>query len=190
VFLAPAMIFAAAAGAGAGGSVRLRRPVWLMALVLAVGVPLVVLVASRIGVFILPALGLLLIGLQVGRGAWTSRATVRSQLLGIGLAAAIVACGIGAGWALLATTETRCWEAEQTPQGVVYHIVPDPGEGPMPANPSALAGGCDSGVLTARGAVLAIGLGVAAVGLAALATTVGRKSPRAGFPREPPVSPA
>lgn len=63
VFLAPSLIFAAAAGAGAGMSVRPRRPVWLTALVLAVGVPLVVLAASRIGIFILPALLLLLIGL-------------------------------------------------------------------------------------------------------------------------------
>jgi hypothetical protein len=173
VFVAPALIFAAAAGAGAGRSVRPRRPIWLTALVLAVGVPLVVLAATRIGVFILPALGLLLIGLQVGRGAWASRATVRSHLVWIGLAAAIVSCGIGAGWALLSTTETRCWEAEQTRQGVVYRNVPDPGEGQMPAGPGAFAAGCDSGVLTARGAVLATLLGGASVGLAALAT-VGR----------------
>lgn len=168
VFLAPALIFAAAAGAAAGRSVRPRRPIWMTALVLAVGVPAMVLIASRIGVFILPALGLLLIGLQAGRGAWSSRLPARADLRGFALAAAIVSCGIGAGWALLATTETRCWEAERTPDGVVYRTVPDPGEVPMPTGPDAFASGCDSGVLTPRGAGLATFLVGASVGLAAV----------------------
>jgi hypothetical protein len=168
VFLAPALIFAAATGAGPGTSVRPRRPIWLTALVLVIGVPLVVLAASRIGIFIVPALVLLLIGLQVGRGTWTSRATARSQLIGIGLAAVIVVCGIGVGWALLATTETRCWEAEQTPDGIVYRSVPAASDGTVTVGPGVFAGGCDSGVLTARGALLAALLGGAGVGLAAL----------------------
>lgn len=169
VFLAPALIFAAAAGAATGRSARPRRPIWMTALVLAVGVPLVVLIASRIGVFILPALGLLLIGLQAGRGAWSSRLPARAHLPGLALAVAIVSCGIGAGWALLATTETRCWEAERTPNGIVYRILPDPGEGSMPTGPDAFAAGCDSGVLTPRGAALATLLGGASIALAAVA---------------------
>jgi hypothetical protein len=168
VFLAPALIFAAAAGAGPSTSIRPRRPIWLTALVLAVGVPTVVLIASRIGVFILPALLLMIIGLQIGRGAWSSQLPAGADLPGLALAAVIVSCGIGAGWALLATTETRCWEAERTPDGVVYRIVPDPGEGPMPTGPDAFAAGCDSGVLTPRGAALATFLAAASVGLAAI----------------------
>jgi hypothetical protein len=168
VFLAPALIFAAAAGAVAATNVRPRRPVWLTALVLGVGVPLVVLAATRIGIFILPALGLLLIGLEAGRGAWSSPATTSSQLLGVGLAAGIVVCGIGAGWVLLATTETRCWEAEQTPDGIVYRVVPDPGESQLPTTPNAFAAGCNSGVITPRGAILATVLGGASVVLAAI----------------------
>jgi hypothetical protein len=168
VFLAPALIFAAAAGAGAATPVRPRRPVWLTALVLGVGVPLVVLAATRIGIFILPALGLLLIGLQVWRGARSTPATIGSQLLGVGLAAGIVVCGIGAGWVLLATTETRCWEAEQTPDGIVYRVAQDPGEGQMPTTSNAFAAGCDSGALTPRGAILAAFLGGASVVMAAI----------------------
>lgn len=178
LFLAPALIFAAAAGARAGMSVRPRRPIWLTALVLAVGVPLVMLAATRIGVFILPALGLLLIGLQVGRGVSAGPAAARSHLLGFGLAAAIVVCGIGAGWALLATTETHCWEAEQTPDGIVYRSVPGARNGTVTVGPGVFAGGCDSGVLTARGAVLATLLGGAGIGLAALGTLGRIRQPR------------
>lgn len=168
VFLAPALILAAAAGAGAETPVRPRRPVWLTALVLGVGIPLVVVAATRIGIFILPALGLLLIGLQVWRGARSTPATIPAQLVGVGLAAGIVSSGIGAGWVLLATTETRCWQADQTPDGIVYRVVPDQGEGHMPTTSNAFAAGCDSGALTLRGSILAAVLGGTSVVLSAI----------------------
>jgi hypothetical protein len=77
---------------------------------------------------------------------------------------AIVLLVIGAGVALYSLTETRCWRAYQRPSGVVYEQVPETPEISLP--PTAIAGGCDTGELTTRGAAAAGTLDAAAIGLA------------------------
>jgi hypothetical protein len=81
------------------------------------------------------------------------------------VAVGIVALGIGAGWALLSVTETRCWNARETGTGIVYETATG---GFVLGTGGLVATGCDSGVLTATGAALAAALAVAAVGVAAL----------------------
>jgi hypothetical protein len=99
------------------------------------------------------------------------------------VATAIVALGIGSLVGLLATTETRCWLAYNTPNGVVTRDATERDvEGPLGGPGGPFAGGCDGGALTVRGAGLAL---VLAIGSAVLAFA----APRPG-PEGPPVGTA
>ncbi len=67
-------------------------------------------------------------------------------------------------------TETRCWKAYQTPVGIEYRTMPDPGGRQIELGRDAIAGGCDGGTLTGQGAAVASALGLTAIALAAVAS--------------------
>lgn len=166
VFLVPALVFATAAGVTSGVTPR-ARPSWRALVLLALSVAAVVVAVLRLGILVLPLLVLFVLALEVGRGLRAHAAGPGSQVAGSLLAVVVVCLGIGAGWALLSMTEMRCWEAYQTPDGIEYRTVPDPGTGSITLEPGGIGGGCDSGALTMRGAITASALGLTAVALAA-----------------------
>jgi hypothetical protein len=161
MFMLPALLFAVAAG-DTGAAVRPRRRIRASLLVLVVGGAIVVVAVLRLGIFVLPLIVLVVLAFSL------ATARVRQPPIGAVLvAAAIVFAGVGAGCALLGLTETRCWEAYQTPSGIEYRSVPE-STTHFVASPEMIAAGCDSGALTARGAGIAAVLGLGAVGVALL----------------------
>jgi hypothetical protein len=122
-------------------------------------------------IFVVPA------GLFVAHAAATAQtparvgAAVRAALIG----AALVGLVIGAGAALLTTTQSRCWTAYATPTGTVYRFSPYVGNGVEVTVPlDAIGSGCDTGVLSAQGEAAAAVLALGAIVLAGLA---GRRRP-------------
>lgn len=166
VFLIPALVFAAAAGATSG--ITLPAPPSRQALaLLTLAIAAVVVAVLQLGILVLPLLVLLLVGLELRRGVSHETARPRQRAGGVLLAVGVISLGIGAGWVLLSTTETRCWKAYETSAGIEYQTVPDPGSGPMTFGRDAIAGGCDGGTLTGRGAAAASVMGLAAIALGA-----------------------
>jgi len=168
IFLVPALVFAAAAGAIGSAPSTPSRPFWRLALFTALAVPVVILAVLRLGIFVIPAIVLLVLILEAARGA--ARASLGNRLAGVGLAVVIGGLVIGSGWALFSMTETRCWTAYQTPSGIEYRTAPEGEGGEIRLGQDEIAGGCDSGELTPRGATLAALLAVGAIGVAALAS--------------------
>jgi hypothetical protein len=168
IFLVPALVFAAAAGAIGSAPSTPSRPFWRLALFTALAVPVVILAVLRLGIFVIPAIVLLVLILEAARGA--ARASLGNRLAGVGRAVVIGGLVIGSGWALFSMTETRCWTAYQTPSGIEYRTAPEGEGGEIRLGQDEIAGGCDSGELTPRGATLAALLAVGAIGVAALAS--------------------
>lgn len=172
IFLAAAIVFAAAAGGTRSESTPRSRPSWRTVVVLVLATAMVAVAALRIGILVLPVIVVLVVALEVWRAAGHARTAIGSLLGGLIVAVAVVGLGIGSGWALLSMTETRCWKAYQTPVGIEYRTIPDPGGGQIELGRDEIAGGCDSGPLTPEGAGLASMLGLTAIALAAV--TAGR----------------
>lgn len=168
LFLAPALIFAAAAGAGGAAATKRRRPSWRALAILVLAIVGVVAASLRLGIFVIPMIVLLVVILQASRGA-TRTGTIR-PLIGLGAALGIVALVVGAAVVLFATTETQCWRAYRTPTGIEYRDAPGTDEtGTISLGTDEIAGGCDSGVLTAGGVAVAAVLSLGAIGVAAAA---------------------
>jgi hypothetical protein len=173
IFLVPGLLFAAAAGATAraGRSTSLRSP-WRPMLFTVVAVPAAVLAVLTYGVFGIAALVLVVVILEVMRGA--SPAPLSARLTGLAVGIVVVGLLVGSGWALLATTETRCWAAYETPAGIEYRTMPESERGPIHLNRDAIGGGCNGGELTVRGAAIAALLAVGAIGVASVASETAR----------------
>jgi hypothetical protein len=171
IFLVPALLFAAAAGAAearpATRSISTRQ-VWRLAAFAIVAVPVVVLATLTLGIFVIPAIALLVLVIEIARGA--APASLGDRLTGLGIGAVVGGLVIGSGWFLFSMTETRCWAAYQTPSGIEYRTVPEVESGMIQLGRSEIAGGCDSGELTPRGAALAAVLAGGAIGVALLAS--------------------
>jgi hypothetical protein len=161
IFGVPAILFAAAAGAQSPASPRLG---WRGALLLPVGLAAVVLAVIRIGILVLPLLIFMILAVELWRGGRSGLG--RNSAIEAIAAALIVVLVVGAGVALFSTTETRCWAAERTAAGVVYRDVPERPGGLIELSGNEIAGGCDSGALTWRGAAFGALLAALAVGLA------------------------
>ena len=161
MFGVPAILFAAAAGAHAPAS---PRPGWRGAVLLPVGVAAVVLAVLRIGILALPLLMLIILAAELWRGGRSGLG--RNSVVEAIVATLIVVLVVGAGVALFSTTETRCWAAERTATGIVYRDVPERPGGLIELSGNELAGGCDSGALTTRGAAIGAVLAAGAIGLA------------------------
>jgi hypothetical protein len=168
IFLVPALLFAGAASGTGSAPLTPSRPFWRFALFTALAVLVVVLAVLRLGIFVIPAIVLLVLILEAARGA--ARASLGNRLAGVGLAVVIGGLVIGSGVALFAMTETRCWVAYQTPSGIAYGTVAEAQGGEIRLGQDEIAGGCDSGELTPRGATLAALLAVGATSVAALAS--------------------
>ena len=170
IFLVPALLFAVAAGAGeTRGAARSASAwhVWRLVAFAVPAVPIVVFAVLTLGIFVVPAIVLLVLAIEIARGA--ARTSVGHQLAGLGIAAVVGGLVIGSGLALFSMTETRCWAAYQTPSGIEYRTMPVVEGGVVQAGSDQIAGGCDSGELTPRGAALAALLSGGAIGIAALA---------------------
>lgn len=128
------------------------------------GVAAVVLAVLRIGILALPLLILIVLAAELWRGGRSGLG--RTSVVEASVAALIVVLVVGAGVALFSTTETRCWAAERTATGIVYRDVPERPGGLIELSGNELAGGCDSGSLTTRGAAIGAVLGAGAIGLA------------------------
>jgi hypothetical protein len=171
IFAVPALLFAVAAGAG--GARRLTsstptRHVWRLAVFGMLAVPVVVLAVLSLGIFVIPGIVLLVLIVEIARGA--APASLGNRLMGLGIGAVVGGLIIGSGWVLFSMTETRCWAAYQTASGIEYRTMPELPGGEIQPGPDQVAGGCDSGELTPRGAALAALLAGGAIGVAALAT--------------------
>lgn len=172
IFLVPALLFAAAAGAGETRSATRSASRWHFGRLVAfavLAVPTVVLAVLTLGIFVVPAIVLLVLAIEIARGA--APTSVGNQLAGLGIGAVVGGLVIGSGFVLFSMTETRCWAAYQTPSGIEYRTVPEAEGVVVQAGSDQIAGGCDSGELTPRGAVLAALLSGGAIGVAALATS-------------------
>jgi hypothetical protein len=168
IFLVPGLLLVAAAGAvGSVPSTR-RRPFWRLVLFAVLAAPVVTFAVLRLGIFVVPGIVLLVLILQVARG--TSKASLGDWLAGLLVVGVIGGLVIGSGWALFSMTETRCWTAYRTPVGIEYRTVPEADTGEIQLGGDEIAGGCDSGELTPRGAGVAALLALGAIGLAALAS--------------------
>lgn len=151
-------------GVIAAFGVRSGRPALLVAAVVMDMAGVVLSFATLI--FVVPA------GLFVAHAAASARgpvrggAAVRAAIVG----AALIALVIGAGTALLTTTESRCWTAYSTPTGTVYRFSPYVGNGVEVTVPlDAVGSGCDTGVLSAEGEATAAVLALGAIALAGFA---------------------
>jgi len=173
VFLVPALLFLRAGIAGDGGRPEPVRPervraVRLIVLVLA-AVPvalIVVLTLGVLGVLLLVAVGAVLPALARRGGSAGPRLRFPDAVLGVGLVALVIA-----GWvALFSNSVTTCWQARQTPTGLVYERIPqNAAGGPVGGSSGIVAPGCDGGQLTIEGAGLAGVLVIGALGLSGLA---------------------
>jgi hypothetical protein len=171
IFLVPALLFAAAAGAGQTRSATGSASRWHFGRLVAfpvLAVPIVVLAVLTLGIFVVPAIVLLVLAIEIARGA--APTSVGNQLAGLGIGAVVGGLVIGSGFVLFSMTETRCWAAYQTPSGIEYRTVPEAEGVVVQAGSDQIAGGCDGGELTPRGAALAALLSGGAIGVAALTT--------------------
>ena len=87
------------------------------------------------------------------------------------IAAGVVLLVVGAAFALLGMTETRCWQATGTIGDPSYSVIAcDDGRGPVSGDQIAgvqtIGSGSDSGVLTTRGGLVEAGLLLGALAMA------------------------
>jgi hypothetical protein len=117
-------------------------------------------------VFVVPTAFFVAHAAATAQGPRRIGSVVRGALVGV----ALVGLVVGAGIALFAMTEGRCWTAYASPNGTIYRLAPyvDTGETIVP--PDAMAAGCDTGVLTLQGEGTAAVLALGAIALAGLAT--------------------
>src|SRR5260221_3553575 len=145
------------AGVVAALGVRGGRPILLAAAVVMDMAGVLLSFATL--VFVVPA------GLFVAHAAATAQgpvragAAVRAALLLVATAGLV----IGAGLALLTTTESRCWTAYSTPSGTEYRFSPYVDTGSITLPTDSFASGCDTGLLSSRGEAMAAGLAIGAI---------------------------
>lgn len=166
VFLIPALLFTVAAGARRSDRDRPHWSAWRVALFVAVAIPLAFAAVMTWGIYAVVVIGLGMFLVEFVRGAAGVPATaqVRGPVVGFAIAGLLV----GAGWALFAITETRCWTAHKTPEGIVYREAPESRSVTVGPGSDQIAGGCNGGTLTLRGAAVSALLGLGAIGLAAV----------------------
>ena len=166
LFLAPALMFGAAAGPG-GDTTQRQKPSWHAVGILVLAATAVVVASLQLGIFVIPLIVLLVVALQLSRGATRGGGRTTQPLRGLVAALAIVALVGGAGVALLGMTGTQCWRAYRTPAGIEYRDAPGTvAAGTINLGPDEIAGGCESGVPTPAGLAVASLLSLAAIGIA------------------------
>jgi hypothetical protein len=170
-----ALLLALPAALAAMAAVRGSRPIFVAAGVLCLLQSFVAFSGITFG-FLIPAILLIVIGVQGGSATRTPRRTLLAGVLVIGL-------GIAAWIAPFATGETVCWIARPGPDGnPVYTIIPNTDT--LTSGPDDLGSGCGGGTFTLQGLMLGGVLWIGSIAVAGLATA----SP-AG-PRDPELAPA
>lgn len=108
--------------------------------------------------FVVPGVALVALGSRIERHRGR-------RLYEAAIACAATVLVIGAGVALLSTTESRCWTAAGSPADPHYTVVPCESQTVVPADGATFASGSDSGVLSARGGLIEAVLLAGALGL-------------------------
>jgi len=141
-------------------ALRGSRPMFIAAGVLCLLQSFVSFGGATLG-FLIPALLLILLGVDGGSTPHTPRRALLASVLVIGL-------GIAAWIAPFAMSETVCWTARAGPDGKpVYAIIPNPD---TPTKIGELGSGCDGGAFTLQGLMLGGVLWIGAVAVASLAS--------------------
>ena len=157
-----ALLLALPAALAAVAAARGSRPIFIAAGALCLLQSFVSFGGATLG-FLIPALLLIVLGLEGGASA--PRPRRREWLAG----PLIVALGIAAWIAPLATGETVCWIARPGPDGTpVYTIIPNTDT--LTSGPGDLGSGCGGGTFTLQGLMLGGVFWIGALAVAGLAT--------------------
>jgi len=150
------------AAVAAIGAIGLSRPVLIAAGILCLAQSFLAFSGVTIP-FVVPAFLLV----AVGSSARAIDTSWRAAIAGI----FIVFLGVAALVAPFALTQTTCWVARAGPDGsVIYTQTPATNTDSGTLNLGDLGSGCGSGQLTVEGVGLAVVLGIAAIGVAAVAS--------------------
>jgi hypothetical protein len=170
-----ALLLALPAALAALAAVRGSRPIFIAAGTLCLLQSFVAFSGVTFG-FLIPAILLIVLGVEGGSRTLLPRRALLASLLVIGL-------GIAAWIAPFATGETVCWTARPGPDGKpVYTIIPN--SDTLSVEVGELGSGCDGGTFTLQGLMLGGVLWIGTVALAGLATA----SP--AWPSDPDLAPA
>lgn len=169
ILLIPALLFLRASVTDTADPRPRQAPNRLRLLVLfALAVPVALLAVTRLGIFgLLPlvAFG----GLAAGLGR---NGALRQRPTDVFVGIVLIGLVLGATYAALAFTQTICWNARQTPSGLVHERIPaSEGSGPIGGETSIVASGCSSGEPTIEGTALASVLLIGSIAISALAAT-------------------
>jgi hypothetical protein len=160
-----ALLLALPAALAAVAAVRGSRPIFIAAGVLCLLQSFVSFGGATLG-FLIPALLLIVLGVEGGSTPRTPRRALLAGVLVIGL-------GIAAWIAPFATSETVCWVARAGPEGKpIYTIIPN--SDTLTVRLDDLGSGCDGGTFTLQGLMLG---GVVWIGAVAVAGLVSGAAP-------------
>jgi hypothetical protein len=155
-----ALLLALPAALAAVAAARGSRPIFIAAGVLCLLQSFVAFSGVTFG-FLIPALLLILLGVE---GGSTTRTPKRALLAGL----LVICLGIAAWIGPFATGETVCWTARPGPDGKpVYTIIPN--SDTLSVEVGELGSGCDGGAFTLQGLMLGGVLWIGAVVVAGLA---------------------
>jgi hypothetical protein len=158
-----ALLLALPAALAAVAAMRGTRPIFIAAGVLCLLQSFVSFGGATFG-FLIPALLLILLGVEGGSNPRTPRRALLAGVLVIGL-------GIAAWIAPFALSETVCWTARAGPDGKpVYAIIPNSDS--LSVEVGELGSGCDGGAFTVQGLMLGGVLWIGAVAVAGLGGAV------------------
>ncbi|MEA2577494.1 MAG: hypothetical protein QOD78_1082 [Chloroflexota bacterium] len=156
-----ALLLALPAALAAVAAARGSRPIFIAAGVLCLLQSFVSFGGATFG-FLIPAILLIVIGVEGGSTTRTPRRALLAGVLVIGL-------GFAAWIVPLATGETVCWIARPGPEGKpIYTIIPNTDT--LTSGPGDLGSGCGGGTFTLQGLMLGGVLWIGAVAVAGLAT--------------------
>jgi hypothetical protein len=165
-----ALLLALPAALAAVAAMRGSRPIFIAAGTLCLLQSFVAFSGVTFG-FLIPAILLIVLGVEGGSSARTPRRVLLAGLLVIGL-------GIAAWIAPFATGETVCWIARAGPDGdPVYTIIPNTDT--LTSGPGDLGSGCGGGTFTLQGLMLGGVLWIGAVAVAGLASSSAAQRPDA-----------
>ncbi len=156
-----ALLLALPAALAAVAALRGSRPIFIAAGALCLLQSFVAFSGVTFG-FLIPAILLIVLGVEGGSTTRTPRRALLAGVLVIGL-------GIAAWIAPFATGETVCWIARPGPDGnPAYTIIPNTDT--LTSGPGDLGSGCGGGTFTLQGLMLGGVLWIGAVGVASLAS--------------------
>jgi hypothetical protein len=176
-----ALLLGLPAALAAVAAFRGSRPIFIAAGVLCLLQSFVAFSGVTLG-FVIPAVLLIVLGVEGASGASMARPPKRELLAGV----LVIGLGIAAWIGPFTTSESVCWTARAGPDGKpVYTIIPNTGT--LTSGPGELGSGCGGGTFTLQGLMLG---GVLAVGALAVASLASGGTDRSRDVRDPSEAPA